>query len=254
MAKAISPTLANHSEAMSLSTLSWPTSIRMVISTPLKPTAPAQIVSGSTTEGADSRTAARTWAIGRAERSLWLAPLRSTRNYDISALLWERCTPESPDVAPHVFQGWKGGAPCNESFQIRLSANDTFCLCGIAQDVSVRIDNQAAAIVSEFGIGAASVRSRHVGLVLNRPRLQQSHPMLNARNGPIGNDRKELRPLTNSRAKQFGETQVVANEWRHQAILPVESDDLFACDVILRFTSQSKWLHLAVTAKFLALR
>ena len=91
-------------------------------------------------------------------------------------------------------------------------AEDALLFAGVGDDVAVRADDDAAAVVGEVGIGAAAVHADDEGEVLDGAGLQEREPVVVAFDRPARDDDEEFRAELHGGAEVLGETQVVADE------------------------------------------
>src|SRR4051812_31284535 len=77
--------------------------------------------------------------------------------------------------------------------EIEVGAYETLLLGCSGKDVPARMHDEAAAVVCELRIGAASIDADHVSLVFDRTRLQQGDPMLDPRDRPVRNHGNHVR-------------------------------------------------------------
>src|SRR2546426_8329783 len=93
-------------------------------------------------------------------------------------------------IGTHVCQEWQLAAIFEQSRQIQFRAEATLAVAGVGENLTVWINNNRASIIVELRIASDAVYSYDVGLVLDRARLQQTHPVMNPFHGPVGNDHK----------------------------------------------------------------
>ena len=152
-----------------------------------------------------------------------------------------------PLVAPvDVFEGGEILAPTANDFGIDFGGDDFFGGTGIGEDVAVGIDDEGAAGIDEFGIGAGAIDADNVGEVFDGAGLEERDPMLFAFVGPVGDDDIHFRALADGRAKNFGEAKVVTNERRDFEGVPFEEVDRLAAVVMIEFFAESEGMDFGV--------
>src|SRR5437667_9755238 len=96
-------------------------------------------------------------------------------------------------IGTHVRQERQAAAILEQRRQIRFLAEATLAVASVGEYLTVWINNDRASIIVELWIASDAVYSHDVGLVLNRARLQQPLPMMDASRLPVGDDHEELR-------------------------------------------------------------
>src|SRR5260221_14783506 len=115
---------------------------------------------------------------------------------------------------PHIVQERQALPVFSQRRQIQPRADDAFFLAGLGEDVALRVNEQRASGVEVEWIASDAVDADDVGLVLYRARLEEPNPMVDALVRPACDDDEQLRAVRRGCfAKEFGEAQVVADEW-----------------------------------------
>jgi len=122
-------------------------------------------------------------------------------------------------------------APGSHNFEVDRRGQHAFAFAGIRDDHPMRIYDHASPGIQKAGLHAHAIHADHIGLVFDRPRLQQSQPMLLSFRGPERHDHEEIRALARGGAKDLGEAQIVADERRHRETGHRERDDFLTAFV-----------------------
>src|SRR5437868_7144068 len=114
----------------------------------------------------------------------------------------------------HILQRWELATPLSYFAHFYVGGNDAFLFTRVGENFAVGIDDDASAIVLIGRFGSGAVDPNHIGKILDRPRLQERNPMMNALHRPIGNHYQQFRSAARSSSEDFRKPQVITNRRR----------------------------------------
>ncbi len=114
------------------------------------------------------------------------------------------------------------------------------------------VDDHREARVFELWIFSDAIDSHDDRLVFDGSRGEQGGPVVGTRVGPVRDDGKEISACFHASSKEFGKSQVVADNWAHSEALPIEDEDVFSGVVAVRFACVAEAVVLLVASDALS--